>query len=765
MNKRLLYILYLCSLLIPYGCSESEYNESEAPSLKAVYLNIYPSQYRFMASADTERGEVESLGTPWEIQSTSSWLTYSPSSGDNSATIQLYAAENHSADTVRTTIDYLRSTDSEWNFQMPITATQNTATAQLDMSPSYLSFNGGAAEKTVEVSANFNWTATTNVDWITLTKNGSRLIVAVKENNSGYRRWANVEVSGKKNASFTVEQQDANVVLSESSLNFENTAGTIKMIVDAESQWTAAASAYWIQISPSSGSSGKSTIEISVSPNETSSDRSGWIYFSVGQTRVVTIPVKQRGLYIETEEGSISFPSTGGEESLHIKSNVSWIVSSQPDWLTVSATAGTNDAVLTLTTDDNNSVSSRSGRLVLSSPGLNIEKRVTVQQNGKEFSVSPTAVEFSDRAGSQNFAVSSDGNWTATANVDWITVEPTQKTGSDILTVSVTENNSESYRRGSVDLSLGGSTSTISVRQQGKYFTVADDDMNFTSKGGVLQLNVSTNDDWTAKLKNASTWVSLSPNQGVGEVMLNITAFDNPSVNERKDTLLVETKNDRSAKVLIYQAARFLSATQQSVLFFSRGGTSEAITIETDGLFEIETDGDWYSIERTSNNVFTVTAPVNQTGQIRQGQIKIKLTDLQEGEMYLLIPVVQIAPGAKFDRQEYNEDIDWSETFSGTLSLNVVGYSSDKSLDDNGKQTFNLVIKGYAGDNWWGNALDGKGILTKYGYGNDTNQDDSTNSNGNIGRNGYGDDTNQDGTPGHNGAFNKGTYTTDNNWD
>lgn len=758
--------ILITTLLLPvFGCTESEFSEGETASLKAVYLNIHPSQYSFMSSADTERGDIEALGSQWNIQATSSWLTYSPSSGNSSATIQLSAVANLSADTVRTTVDFLRSSDSEWNFQMPISATQMTASPQLSTDHSYLSFDGKSSTQTITVTSNFDWKANTTNEWISLRREGNKLHITVTENNSGYRRWASVDISGKKSATINIEQQTAHMTISESSLNFGNTADTITLSVDAEARWTATSSNYWIQVSPTTGDSGKSTVEISVSANESISDRNGWIYFKIGATTEITIPVKQKGLFITTDANKIEFPSSGGIETLQVESNVSWIVSSYPEWLTVSTLSGTGNMELSLSAPDNNSVSSRSGRIYLSSPGLNLETWVNITQSGKEFSLSSTSLEFSDRAGSQSVTVTTDGTWESSTTNDWITVSPISQQGSNALTISVTENNTDTYKRGNVTVSLGNRNYDISVRQQGKYFTVADDDMNFTSKGGTIQLNVSTNDDWTATLKENAEWINLSQAQGIGEVKLDITAVDNPSVNERKDTLIVQSKNDKSVKVRLYQAARYLSATMQSVMFFSKGGTSDPITIETDGQFEIKSDGTWYTVNKISKNTFIVTAPANTTGQFLEGQITIQLTDLEEGEMYLVIPIIQIVPGGKFDKQEYNEDVDWGVSFDGLLNISVVGYSTDKSLDANGKQVFNLVIKGYTGDNWWGKALDGNGIFTKYGYGTDKNQDDHTNGNGSIGRNGYGDDANNDDNVGNNGNLTKGGFNNDTNWD
>jgi hypothetical protein len=288
--------------------------------------------------------------------------------------------------------------------------------------------------------------------------------------------------------------------------------------------------------------------------------------------------------------------------------------------------------------------------------------------------------------------------------------------------------------------------------------------MNFTSAGGTLQLNISTNDDWSAKLLGNAKWLTLSQYQGMGKVTLNITATDNPSVNERQDFLVVETKNGQNVKVKLYQAARYLKASTKSVMFFSRGGTSELITIDTDGKYEISSDVSWFNISKNGDS-FTVTTPPNTTERIREGKITIRLTDLQEGEMYLVIPVIQIAPGAKFDKQGYSEEVDWSASFDGGVTVNVTGYNNDKILDDTDGKAFILVIKGYTGDKWWGEALDGKEILSKYGYNSDKSQDDKTKGNGSFDKTVYDSDANRDSNNSSKGNMTKDKYKDDKNLD
>ena len=118
--------------------------------------------------------------------------------------------------------------------------------------------------------------------------------------------------------------------------------------------------------------------------------------------------------------------------------------------------------------------------------------------------------------------------------------------------------------------------------------------LTYTSKGGGLNVSISTNDNWTAEIdKIATSWLTLSKASGDSNVDVKITATDNPSVNSRSANVYFTTVNSQSVRVLVNQDARFLTVDMQEVLFYSKGGKSDVITISTDGTYSLSTKESW----------------------------------------------------------------------------------------------------------------------------------------------------------------------------
>ena len=183
--------------------------------------------------------------------------------------------------------------------------------------------------------------------------------------------------------------------------------------------------------------------------------------------------------------------------------------------------------------------------------------------------------------------------------------------------------------------------------------------------------------------------------------------------------------------------------------FFSKGGTSSPIVISTDGTFSIECLDDWISISYETgnqNNVFYITAQQNNTGYRRVGKVNIYLTDLVDGEMCLTVNVEQLKPGGNFNKEDFDEDIDWSSNIDNTFILNAIGFSEEENWDTPDYHGLSLSVTGFTKDEGWDGNF-GSMNVGKEDYSNDSQIDDGTGS-GNIKNDDYGDDSSYDSSNG-----------------
>lgn len=743
--KRLKF-LYIIVCLLLVGCSE-KYDEVLGlyPTLTPRYMVVTPTALSYSAQASSKTLKVTSTETPWKIENGIDWISTNPTSGSSNASVNVSVTENKSGDDARTGIFYLKADVSDWKYESPISVTQVGATPTISLSKSEIDFTGTPNTETVTVTANCSWTATSSADWLTVSQKDNTITLTVTGNESNSNRTATVSVihSGTSNASqkITVRQVPASINASTETLVFNNTASSVNLTINAEASWTASSSASWIDISPASGESGTSTMKVSVSPNTSTSERTGYVNLSIGGSQRIQIPVRQRGIYIETEQSELSFNAAGGSQNLTVLSNTNWTISSAPSWITVSPSQGEGDGSVKVTASDNPYTTNRSGVVHLTQAGLSIDVAVSVSQAGKTFNVNTTVLNFEDKSSTQTINIQTDGTWTAFASDSWITISPYTASGNSTLSVSVSENISDDERSGQVMVVMADKSATINVVQKGKYFTVSNNLLTYTSKGGVIDVSISTNDSWSAKVEDGSTWLTLSKTSGAGNVDVKVTASDNASVNSRTATLIFETTHNQKVRVVVTQDARYLRVDTREVLFYSKGGTSEAITVSTDGTYSVTTSQSWLLITQSANT-FTVTASENSGTDARFGKIVIALTDLQEGTYSLTLDVTQLNYGGSFLRKDYDDDHNWDNMGNSTGSLTITGFGSDKNYDTNTASGTTLSVSGYQSDKNWDNSSSSGVTVSVTGYNSDKNLDSQTTSSGTVSKQEFGTDHN-----------------------
>ena len=743
MNK---YITYIILSMLLIGCSD-KYDKSLDlyPTLVPRYITISPTSLTYSSSTGKKSIDVTTTETPWKTENEVEWISLSPESGDGSGIISVGVSENMFAEEPRTGIFYVKSAVNDWKFESPISVTQAAAMPIITPSKTEVEFTGSKNSETITVSSNCSWTVSTSSEWLTVTKKDNTILLSVTSNESNSYRSTTFYVfhegTNYVSKTITVRQAPASVSASTETLVFNSAAGNVKMTVNSEANWTAATSSSWIKISPSSGTAGTSTMTVSVSPNTATSERTGYVIVSIGGNQRIQIPVRQRGIYIETEQTELPFTANGGSQDLSVLSNTSWTVSSVPSWITVSPSNGEGDGKVKVTAQDNPNTVNRSGVIHITQSGLNLDVAVIVTQSGKTFDVNTTVLNFEDKQETQTVEILTDGTWNASTEDTWITLSPSSASGNSTLSVTVAENPNDNERTGQVTVSMGDKSSTLSIVQKGKYFTVSNSLLTYTSRGGSLNIAVTTNDTWTAQVENSPAWLQLSSASGYGNIDVNVTALDNPSVNSRSATIVFKTANNKNVKVMVTQDARYLNVDNREVLFYSKGGTSEAITISTDGTYSVSCSDTWFSVNQSSNT-FTITATENTTTDTRIGYITIALTDLNDGAYSLKLPVTQLNYGGSFLRKDYGDDINYDNMGNSTGNLTITGFGSDKNYDSTATSGTTLYVSGFKSDFSWDTNASSKVTVTITKFKSDTNLDSSTNTSGSISKTNFEGDAN-----------------------
>ena len=784
-NKTIYKLTFVIAALLYMGCRESMHYDDVFPALHPRYLRISEKElYAPSSNTYSTTLSVYSENTPWTFDKSPSWLSLNPSKGNSEADVTMVFTENLSADTSRYAVFFFSDDVDDWDYRIPISVNQPAVTPYLRLSTDYINASGGVNRQEVTIYSNAHWRAESSASWVKVDKADSLLLLSFSDNQTGEYRTAHVTVEASHCSEIiVVSQAPAKAETSVNELVFDNTAVSATFSITSETSWIASASDSWLQVSPDEGQAGTTEVTIDLAPNMNVSERNGYITFRCNNiTELLTMKVVQKGLYLETDTDELVFGAQPCSREIVINSNVDWAVTYCPQWATPTITEGQGNATFSVQVEENVSTYERSGYMLIESPGLNLSKRIQLTQHGKSFEMGTTVMEFSDKASTNTVDIITDGAWEAHCNVDWVILSPYMASGNSVLSVSVTENTSDNERIAFVNVTVSDKTIELTVRQQGKFLSLDESQLVIPSKGGSVNVYVNTNDSWEARLEDASEWLSLSTAHGDGAVDVTVTATDNASVNERTDILSITTKNNLAIQLPIRQEARYLKVNMTDILFFARGGTSDVVTIETNGAYKISQTGDWFALSRSGNS-FTVIATENRTNGWREGSITITLTDLTEGSYEVVIPVKQVQVGCSFtlsgygqdnnqddtngggtlENGGYHDDVSWDAS-SGGLTISLQSYTVDNNWNANTTNSFTVVVTGYKNDKDWSNNGLSDTALGKDGFNDDGSHDATNGTDSTLGKEDYNNDNNHDTSNATNTTLERKGFGADNNW-
>ena len=177
------------------------------------------------------------------------------------------------------------------------------------------------------------------------------------------------------------------------------------------------------------------------------------------------------------------------------------------------------------------------------------------KQEVVELTVSPLTVNFDVAGGEQTVAITCNDHWTVTKDADWITIGTDKGDGNGSVKITVPENKALDTREGTVTVAAGEVKRTVSVAQLGKkpVLTVSPDALNASDEGGVLELTVTSNVEWTLTIPEDAIWVSAEKKAGEGNDVVKFTVSPNEGLEARETELVFASGNLVPVKVKLAQ--------------------------------------------------------------------------------------------------------------------------------------------------------------------------------------------------------------------
>ena len=735
--KKIVYIfkgIFLTGLTLLAGaCADSVPVSSQyTVAIKAYYIHPDQTSFAYDWGGGNISFTVYSQDTPWEIDLNSDWLTVSPASGSTTTKVTVTAKPNPRAE-ARNVQFHVKSATSEWSYSTLMSASMSPAVAYATLATNSVNVGATATTTTLPVSSNCDYAINWNEEWINVTRDGDgQITLHIAENGTSGSRTGTIRLSynAQELSTIRVTQQMPNVTVTTNPLEFGINGGRYTLSITSDVNWTMQTSQSFINAQTADGGTGgepgSTDIYIEAAPNPTYQDRSGYVYISLSDTRWAQIPISQEGVYLRLVDNATEFSVTARENvsKINIESNAPWTTTGWPDWAVPLNPSGTGNGSIEINIAQNNATTARSKTISLTPEMAGAtSKTFTLRQRNFDFKQNETYLECSDFSQTISYHIITDADWQTASDSDWFFTTPASGSNDAEIFVNVQENTASTERNGIAYTFALGNSYPVNIHQRSwiaKYHYDPDPVTVPCSQDAKAVIQVSTNDRWSAKLSKTYDWVHVTGLEGgTGDGTITLTFDANPSINARGVSLEITYEHGEQVSVVpVKQEGRTAKLNCSGIFFFAKGGTS-TVAVTADGTYGIDivTGAEWFSIQpNSSNNTFAITTSENTSGTVREGAVKVYLTNLLDGEaLSYNVMVTQTTAEAGFTMLgwEQDEDLNMYPGFSGTVS----GWEEDIDLNVYSKMTIKVI--GFEPTAIWGKKEAYSGGITVEGYDED----------------------------------------------
>ena len=473
-----------------------------------------------------------SPGCPWTASSNVSWLTLSQGAGTGPGAMSFSVAATNG--TARTGIAVIAG--------VTFTVSQGAGcTFAVDPLSHTVGAGGGTVAIGVTSASGCQWTASSNVPWITLsgaaTAIGNGVVNFTVEAATGAARSASVDVAGKP---VTISQTAAaptpacSFTVSPETLSSPAAGRTAQISVgtSAGCGWTAASSVPWIQVASGSGS-GPAEVAITVAAN-TDGARSGALSIA---GRTVTVNQDGQGCSYSLSATSQSLPAAGGTGSVAVTtgSTCAWTATSNAPWLSITGGASTtgSGAVAFAAAAEQSGVP-RTGTLTVAG------QTFTVTQSGAcSYAIAPEQQSVDAAGATVDVAVTAPAGcaWTTSSSVPWLALRSNgPESGNGSVQVTVAAN--EGIARTGV-ATIAGRTFTVNQGAPACTYTVKPLEFNVNANDRAVRIQVVALPTCTWTAVSDVPWIRVTSGadgSGEGDVWIYILENTGP---DRSGTLTI----------------------------------------------------------------------------------------------------------------------------------------------------------------------------------------------------------------------------------
>ena len=360
-----------------------------------------------------------------------------------------------------------------------------------------------------------------------------------------------------------------------------STGGSATVTFKAPYDWSVESTAEWIQVTPTSGSVGDVTVEISVGVNPARESRTATVSVSLpGFEYTESLKVTQFAWdpSIALSEEALTAPAEGMTATFKVNATNDWSVSSDVDWITLSPEAGGfGETEVTVTFAANPVARERAGVITVAGEGQTASVAVSQAAAEPALDLSAENVEVNSEGDAVTLTIVTTLEWTAVPADEWVTVEPVEGDyGESSVVITIAENVIARERTSSVVFTSGELTVTLPVVQAPApaWITLSGYEAEFASGAGSLILTVTTNADWTVGTE--AEWITLSAESGEpGEAQVTVAVAVNDSPDARSADIVFVAVNETATLKLAQKGRGELGGITGDIGEWGDGGEAE----------------------------------------------------------------------------------------------------------------------------------------------------------------------------------------------
>ncbi len=672
--------------------TNKENNLSEVVKVTQTQKNaLVVAKDSYTVDSEGDQIEIEvGHNIDFDVEISADWITKADTRAFVTDKLTFVIAENTDAENREGKI-YFKSKNGTLTQTVKVYQSQKDA---LIVSKNDIVVSAESGTLSFEILSNVEFTVSApNVDWLRATTTRGltthTLHYEYDANSSYDSRVAYIVVTNTKNnksetITITQVQRDA-LVLAKDSYTVDSEGDQIEIEIGHNIDFDVEISADWITKADTRAFVTDKLMFV-IAENTGAENREGAILFKSKNgtlTQTVKVYQAQKDALIISDK-NIVVSDEGGNISFEIQSNIEFTVSDPDvDWLHAVTTRSLTTHTLNYQVDANTSYDSREAKIIVTNTKNNTTETITITQAQKNAIILGSKnIEVNKAGGNIQFEIKANISFSISdPEVDWLRKVSTRSLTSYILNYEVDANSSYNSRstRLVVTNTENNISETIIITQQGGdiVFTLDKSEINFDVQGGSIDVQITSNADWS--ITNIPSWLSVSRSSGSGSGSITLVTSANTLAQSRSAILTFTAMNTTISLRVNQDAATATIQLGVKSIEASRYSGSSQVYLTTNGAEWVATGmPDWLNVSPSSGTGSTYVTFSWSENSIAVG--RNSTITFTAGEQSSSVDVTQVAAPGIISIDATQKNIDAAAT---EFNVNITTNNSEWYITEN----------------------------------------------------------------------------------